>query len=412
MRETTGAIGTRRILIVDDVVPDPALGSGYPRLAETIATIQAVPGVLLSIYPTIDVIYPANEFRGVRPWEGSRPLEIVTGDFGEHLETCVANGRAYDAVIISRPHNYAFVIDEVRRVLPGAPIIYDAEALFYRRLERQMEVASERDRRLLVRETEKTRRLEERIAREVDELVFVSPDEAEILRPCARGTITVNSPLLDSMHWTSHGHDERADVAFVAGWVSGPKSPNIDGLQWFAREVWPRVLARHPAARLKVTGGDPPSEVRRFACDSITFVGRVDDLGAFYDGVRVIVVPNRFGAGVKNKTIEALQCGVPTVSTTVGAEGVPIPGFSDGTGETPPWSPAYLTVADDATTFATQIVTLLTDREEWERERELLRDQCDAWSRERRHVAWPAIIDRVVPSVAVELSHAGGIDGS
>jgi glycosyltransferase involved in cell wall biosynthesis len=213
------------------------------------------------------------------------------------------------------------------------------------------------------------------------------------------------------MRWTPKGFADRTGVAFIAGWASGPKSPNIDGMQWFAREVWPRVLARLPEARLQVTGGNPPVEVRRFACDSIEFVGRVEDLNAYYADLRVVVVPNRFGAGVKNKTIEALQSGIPTVSTAVGAEGVPIPGFVDGLSGKTPRSPSYLTVTDDPGAFAERVVTLLSDEPAWEVERSLLRQQCEAWSHEQSEHSWTRIIDRVAPPTALELSTGRGVDG-
>ena len=87
--------------------------------------------------------------------------------------------------------------------------------------------------------------------------------------------------------------------------------------------MWPLVLARVPGAKLLVTGDDPPREVLRFACDSIEFLGRVPDLERFYDALRVAIVPIRYGSGVKLKTVEALQFGVPTVSTTIGAESIP-----------------------------------------------------------------------------------------
>ena len=404
------SVRERRVLFVDDAVPEVSLGAGNPRLIETISTIQAMPGVSVTLYPTIDIIYPANEFGAIRPWQGEIPLEVVTGDLDDHLASLANERRGYDVVVISRPHNYEFVIDVIRRHLPNVPVVYDAEALFYRRMERQLDFVPAKDRDLLAAATVKMQILEERIAGEVEEMVFVSNEEAELLRPFARGPLTVNSPLLGSMRWTEARFADRKDVAFVAGWASGPKSPNIDGMQWFAREVWPRVLARHSGARLLVTGTDPPVEVRRFDCDSIDFVGRVNDLNDFYGRCRVVVVPNRFGAGVKNKTIEALQCGIPTVSTAVGAEGMPIPGFVDPTLSAQPRSPSYLTVTDDPRMFAAHVVTLLTDETAWEHERELLKIQCDAWEQARMDRTWTRVIDRVAPPSVLEVS-AGRGDG-
>ena len=71
-----------------------------------------------------------------------------------------------------------------------------------------------------------------------------------------------------------------------------------------------------------MTGIDPPANVRRLATPAVEFVGQVESLPEFYASVRVVVVPIRYGSGVKLKTVEAVQYGVPTVSTVVGAEGI------------------------------------------------------------------------------------------
>ena len=392
------AEGARRVLIVDDVVPNAAAGSGYPRMLETISTIQAVPNVEVSLFPVVDVFHAGTRPVSVRRWTGELPLEVITEELGRHLRRVVLAGRAYDLVIISRPHNYQLVIKTIKRYLRDVPVIYDAEALFYRRLERQLDLAESSGRRSLRREMEAMREVEETIAREVDELVCVSQDEAEILRQLTDRPGLVHSPLLHSMDWTEAGFQDRSGVCFIAGWSAGAKSPNGDGMRWFAREVWPRVLARLPEAELEVTGAKAPIEVRRFACESIRFIGRVDDLKGYYGSRRVVIVPNRYGAGVKNKTMEALQAGVPVVSTVVGAEGMPIPGFTDGSAGRPAWSPSYLFVTDDPTEFAVRIVALLRDEQLWEQERQLLRAQCSAWERERLTNVWPSILERYLPS--------------
>ena len=102
-----------------------------------------------------------------------------------------------------------------------------------------------------------------------------------------------------------------------------------------------------PSAQLLVTGEDPPIEVRRFECPSIRFLGFVPDLPAFYAHLRLTVVPIRYGSGVKLKAVEALQSGVPTVATTVGAESIP----SD--------VEVILAVADDDGEFADLVALVL-----------------------------------------------------
>ena len=129
--------------------------------------------------------------------------------------------------------------------------------------------------------------------------------------------MVVHPPLFAGVIPTPAQLGARRDVGFVAGWSAGADSPNADALDWFARRILPHVRARVPGTRLLVTGADPPLNVRRLVTPAIEFVGRVTSLADFYASVRVVVVPVRYGSGVKIKTVEAVHFAVPTVATTV-----------------------------------------------------------------------------------------------
>jgi glycosyltransferase involved in cell wall biosynthesis len=147
---------------------------------------------------------------------------------------------------------------------------------------------------------------------------------------------------------------------FTPGWLAGDGSPNVDALQWFVSEVLPRLLDVRPDIRLRVTGANPPPAALAFAGPAVTFVGFTPDLRTEYESARVAVVPMRFGAGVKVKCIEALQYGVPVVSTSVGAEGL---GLHDS---------RAVIVMDDPREFAASLLRLY--------------EEPDAWSGQRRHI--------------------------
>jgi glycosyltransferase involved in cell wall biosynthesis len=154
------------------------------------------------------------------------------------------------------------------------------------------------------------------------------------------------------------GFHGRRDIIFTAGWLAGPGSPNVDGLQFFARDVLPHLVARVPAARVVVTGGAPPADALALENSHIHFVGHVPDLGSAFAQARVAIVPIRFGSGVKIKTTEALQHGVPVVATTVGAEGIDC-----GTADP-------IAIHDDPEAFAGAIARLLVDPVCWRTARE------------------------------------------
>ena len=159
-------------------------------------------------------------------------------------------------------------------------------------------------------------------------------------------------PLVGTARATMRPYSQRHGAVFVAGWLGGEQSPNADALHWFCEEVLPAVLAQAPDFRLFVTGRQPPPSVMRRHGRHIVLIGVVDDLHDVYNRVRAAVVPTRVGAGVKNKFVEAIQYGVPVVSTTVGAEGV--------TGYT-----GSACVTDDAGAFAAALVDLCLQESSW-----------------------------------------------
>ncbi len=101
--------------------------------------------------------------------------------------------------------------------------------------------------------------------------------------------------------------------------------PNLAGLDWFLSHCWKRLKERNPAFRLRVFGLWEPAHVRLFRrrYADVSFPGFVEDLPAAISG-SVMIVPITIGSGIRMKILEASCCGVPVVSTHVGAEGLPV----------------------------------------------------------------------------------------
>jgi glycosyltransferase involved in cell wall biosynthesis len=125
--------------------------------------------------------------------------------------------------------------------------------------------------------------------------------------------------------------------------------PNIECIHHFVRDIFPGILARHPGARFLVIGRDPAPSLQRLAAEDqrIILTGTVDDVRPCLDRCEVLVVPLRSGGGTRIKIFEAMAQGVPVVSTTIGAEGLPV-----RDGET-------ILLADDPSAFAKAVGDLL-----------------------------------------------------
>ena len=123
--------------------------------------------------------------------------------------------------------------------------------------------------------------------------------------------------------------------------------PNVDGVLWFTREVWPQVVARRPDARFIVVGSNPTEPIRRLASNGIEVTGTVPDVREYLWGSAVSVAPLLMARGLQNKVLEALAAGLPTVITPEVREGLP-EGILGG-----------CRVAASASTFADEILSLL-----------------------------------------------------
>lgn len=362
-----------RLLVVDDFLPDPAGGAGFGRMLDAITEL-AQHGWAVSHFPT----------HGRAPASDAlvdQGVAIVEGDLGRHLAD---PDTWYDAILISRPLNFAALSSLVRTHQPWSRLIYDAEALWWRRMERQAQVTMNPEAAAQLRvEAAAMRWLESQNARTADFVITVSDEERDLLLDDGTEPARVHTlpPYGLDTHITQRSFAERRDVGFVAGWLAGLNSPNGDGLLWLVREVLPVLRRDLPWVRLRVTGGDPPGELLSLADPNLCFEGHVADLDGFYDRIRVIIVPNRFGSGVKLKIVQAIQYAVPVVSTPVGAEGL---NLQSATG---------LRIADAPEAFAAEVHRLLTDEKEWARQRLALMAQAQAWTAARLAAgSWPELL--------------------
>ena len=126
--------------------------------------------------------------------------------------------------------------------------------------------------------------------------------------------------------------------------------PNVDGVEWFVREILPLVRRRAPEARFTIVGSKPVERVRALAAVAgVAVTGRVDDVREHLHRAAVSVAPLRIARGIQNKVLEAMACGLPVVGTTSATQGVECEAGRD------------LVVRDDAQGFADEVVRLLLD---------------------------------------------------
>ena len=137
-------------------------------------------------------------------------------------------------------------------------------------------------------------------------------------------------------------------IAFVG---SMDWEPNIDAAEYFCRDIWPQITSEYPNAQFQLVGRNPHARVKRLASDSVIVTGTVPAVTDFLREAAVVIVPLRIGGGTRLKIFEAMAMGKAVVSTTIGAEGLDVQSGRD------------LVLADDATSFAESILSLVRDAE-------------------------------------------------
>ncbi len=137
-------------------------------------------------------------------------------------------------------------------------------------------------------------------------------------------------------------------------------APNWDGVQYLKNDIWPLIRSALPKAELHVYGAYPSQKVQQLhqPREGFHIKGRAEDAKQVVGKAKVMLAPLRFGAGLKGKLVEAMECGTPSVTTDIGAEGVQ---------RNMRWSGAVENNPED---FAASSVELYTNREKWQRAQE------------------------------------------
>ena len=174
-----------------------------------------------------------------------------------------------------------------------------------------------------------------------------SGTDAQLLRmlaPETRVTIVPNGVDLENNRPAHDSGNGRARLVFVGqmGWF-----PNRDGVEWFLHDVFPRIVLERPDAEFVLVGKTDGLEVPADIASHVKLAGFVPDLRPLVHAAAVYVVPLRAGSGTRLKVLEAMALGKAIVTTAIGSEGIVL---RHGR------SALY---ADDATTFAKAVVSLL-----------------------------------------------------
>lgn len=281
------------ILIIDDKVPDPNFGAGFPRAHRLLLSLFEL-GHKMYFFPNVKSTVKDLNIAKLREFN----IEIVTD-----LETLPQD---INLIIVSRPHNTHYYLPVARKVLPHAKVIYDTEALWYRRYDLQMSITG--------RLPSWAYRYDElSMARGVDLCFVVNDEEKKILEEAGVKKVVKLAHALD-INWHGQDFDYRKDYLVVGG-ILEDDSSNEDGLWHYLTTAWENV--REPGVHMTVTGHATAARLltddfkNRFF--DVKLIGHAKSLKALYESHRIFVAATRFATGIPWKVHEAMANGIPCV---------------------------------------------------------------------------------------------------
>ena len=315
--------------------------AGIARMSEAFCTYTPVPwNETPKFSPGFYVEFLRSRFGPLPYFLSKYDLEA----FRKGVADLVAR-ESFDVVLYDFLHSAAAMPDT-----PGAPQVLFEHNVEYVIRRRHWERETHPIRKwLLNAEWKKARSVEQSVCRSVDRVIAVSEDDGRMIREeFGVPHVSVLPTGVDIQYFQPQPGQQRGNIVFVGSmdWY-----PNEEGILWFLETVYPRVCQQIPDVRVTVVGRNPSARLRQMATANagIEVTGAVPDVRPFLARANVVIVPLRIGGGTRIKIFEAMAMERAVVSTTIGAEGLPV-----GHGR-------EILLEDDAERFAGAVVSLVRD---------------------------------------------------
>lgn len=191
---------------------------------------------------------------------------------------------------------------------------------------------------------------EKYIIQNVEKVYYPSDVEVDIVKNTfqKKDVKLMRAFMYDMQSLPEYIPDVRKGIMFIGGYGH---PPNVDAVLWFVKEIYPLIYAANKIP-FYIVGSSEPIQIQQLEHPGIMHKGHLTDneLEELYRSVRMVVIPLRYGAGIKGKVVDAMYQGVPMVSTSIGIEGIPE-------------AEKYTEVADEASDFAKKVLMLYEDED-------------------------------------------------
>lgn len=341
----------QKVLIIGFVWPEPNSSAAGGRMVQLISVFAAQGLEVTFASPAMDSDYMIDlESLGV----SKKSIALNCSSFDAFVKDLNPSIVLFDRFMMEEQFGW-----RVAENCPDALRLLDTEDLHCLRLARQKAFKENRSFStddLLVEDVAKR---EIASILRCDVSLMISEYEMELLQTVFKidSNLLYYLPLLlesiaDSTIQNLPSFEDRSNFVFVGNFLH---EPNWNAVQYLKEMIWPLIKKQMPEAILNVYGAYPSQKVLQLnnVKEGFFIKGRANDAQEVVRNARIVLAPLRFGAGIKGKLLEAMQCGTPSVTTTIGAESM--------SGDLP-WNGF---IADDAQVFADKAVELYQDKIFW-----------------------------------------------
>jgi len=303
------------LVIIGYVWPEPGSSAAGRHMMEIIQVFQSAQWRIIFASPAADCAYKADLGSLDIPQQS---IELNSDSFDKWIQPLSPDAVLFDRFMMEEQFGW-----RVARRCPEAMRILDTEDLHFLRQGREAVVRQKST-------TEVGKAGNETALREIasiyrsDLSLIISSTEMQLLKQ----EYAIPDELLHYFPFLSEqpsnslaGFAERKDFLFVG---TARHAPNLDAIRYLKTTLWPAIRKQLPGTCLNIVSSYPTKEISQMHKPETGFcvLGHVEHLEPLLESCRVFLAPLRFGAGLKGKLIEAMQWGMPSVTTATGAEGI------------------------------------------------------------------------------------------
>jgi sugar transferase (PEP-CTERM/EpsH1 system associated) len=197
-------------------------------------------------------------------------------------------------------------------------------------------------------EARRIQRYERVLVQKYDRVIVSSPVDRSAIGEFPNLHVVPNGVDIQAHSFNADGRESATIIFTGSMWYF----PNVDAISWFIGSVFPLVRQQVPNAQVFIVGANPKRGVQRLSrFPGVIVTGYVPSVQDYLSRATIAVAPMQGGSGMQFKVIEAMASGTPVVATSYALGGLEA---VDG---------EHLLIAQDTTTFASQVVRLLRSSE-------------------------------------------------